>query len=193
LPQDLRLAGISTVEGANSFLWERYIKEFNANFSVAAEEKGSAFRRTSRSDLNWIFTVQNERVVAKDNIVAMRGRSRQIDKTRFRSTLAGSTLTIHEHLDETISIRFGPHVMGRFDRTGEILNEEHKPKMRRGKGGSMEAGENQKQVSTVSHTPLGISPKTRDSHFPTAPATVVISKETAKATAKAKPNSKVAA
>jgi hypothetical protein len=194
LPQELRLAGISTVEGANSFLKERYIKEFNAKFSVAAEEKGTAFRRTSRSDLNWIFTVQNERVVAKDNTVAMGGQLWQIDKTRFRNTLAGSTVTIHEHLDETVSIRFGPHVVGRFGSKGEKLNEQ-KPKTRHGKDGSMEAGENPKQVSTVSHTPLGISSKTRDSHFPTAPKTVVISKETAKATstAKAKPNSKAAA
>jgi transposase len=36
---------------------------------------------------------------------------------------------------------------------------------------SMEAGENQKQVSTGSHTPLGISQKAQDSHFPTAPIT----------------------
>src|ERR1700723_2312420 len=58
LPQELRLAGVTTVEGANAFLRERYIGEFNARFSIAAEEKGTAFRRTSRSDLNWIFTVQ---------------------------------------------------------------------------------------------------------------------------------------
>ena len=36
----------------------------------------------------------------------------------------------------------------------------------------MEAGENQKQVSTGSHTPLEISQKARDSHFSTAPMTV---------------------
>src|ERR1017187_5321662 len=115
LPQELRLAGITTLDGANRFLRERYIGEFNEKFSVAAEQRGTAFRRTSRSDLNWIFTVQNERVVAKDNTVAKGGRLWQIDKTRFRSTLAGSTVTIHEHLDETVSIRFGPHVVGRFN------------------------------------------------------------------------------
>ena len=71
LPQDLRLAGITTVDGANSFLRERYIREFNEKFSMAAEEKGTAFRRTSRSDLNWIFTVQTERVVDKDNTVTI--------------------------------------------------------------------------------------------------------------------------
>jgi hypothetical protein len=74
--------------------------------------------------------------VAKDNTVAIGDRSWQIGKTRFRSSLAGSTVTIHEHLDETVSIRFGPHVVGRFDRAGEklgpVTGSEH-----RGKGGSM--------------------------------------------------------
>ena len=184
LPQELRLAGITSVEGANAFLRGQYIEEFNRKFTVAAAEKGTAFRRTSRSDLNWIFTVQTERVVAKDNTVAIRDRSWQIDKTRFRSSLAGSTVTIHEHLDETVSIRFGPHVVGRFDRAGEKLGPVTTPE-RGGKGGSMGAGENQKQVSTGSHTPLEISRKTRDSHFSTAPTTaLVVSKRKAKAKTK---------
>ena len=153
LPQELRLAGIDTIEGANRFLRERYIAEFNRNFSVAAEEKGTAFRRSGRSDLNWIFSIQTERVVEKDNTVAIRGRSWQIEKTRFRHSLAGSTVTIHEHLDETVSIRFGPHIVGRYSSSGEALIETQR-KQRAGKAGSMEAGENQKQVSTASHTPL---------------------------------------
>jgi hypothetical protein len=185
LPQELRLAGITSVEGANAFLREQYIEEFNSKFKVPAAEKGTAFRRTSRSDLNWIFTVQTERVVDKDNTVAIGNRSWQIDKTRFRSTLARSTVTIHEHLDETVSIRFGPHVVGRYDRSGEKLRPALAPE-RRGKGGSMEAGENQKRVSTGSHTPLGISPKARDSHFPTAPTTAAVVVKT-KAKAKTKP------
>ena len=127
LPQELRLAGITTAEGANAFLRERYIGEFNAKFSVAAEEKGTAFRRTSRSDLNWIFTVQTERVVAKDNTVAIAARTWQIDKTRFRYTLAGCTVTIHEHLDGTISIRYGPHVIGRFEANGQRRGKEESP------------------------------------------------------------------
>ena len=171
LPQELRLAGINTLEDANVFLREHYIGEFNSKFKVAAAEKGTAFRRTSRTDLNWIFTVQTERVVNKDNTVTIADRSWQIDKTTFRSTLAGSTVTIHEHLDETVSIRFGPHVVGRFDRTGAKLIAPAKAR-RRGKDGSMETGENQKQVSTGSHPPLEISQTARDSHFPTARTTI---------------------
>ena len=131
--------------------------------------------------------------MGKDNTVAIGDQLWQIDKTRFRSTLAGSTVTIHEHLDETVSIRFGPHVVGRFDSKGEKLINPGAEK-RGGKGGSLEAGENQKQVSTGSHTPLEISPKTRDSHFPTAPTTAaVITKKTAKAKATVKPKTKAAA
>ena len=186
LPQELRLAGISTAEGANAFLREKYIGEFNARFKVPAAEKGTAFRRTSRTDLNWIFTVQTERVVGKDNTVAIGDRLWQIDKTRFRGTLAGSTVTIHEHLDGAVSIRYGPHVVGRYSSTGEKLVSAT-PKERRGKGGSLEAGENQKAVSTGSHTPLEISPKARDSHFSTAPTTAfVLTKRKAKAKNKPK-------
>ncbi len=121
LPQELRLAGIETVEGANQFLRERYIAEFNRQFTVPAKEKGTAFRKTARSDLDWIFTIQTERVVGKDNTVAIGDRSWQIGKSRFRNTLAGCTVTIHEHLDETVSIRFGPHSIGRFDAAGQAL------------------------------------------------------------------------
>jgi transposase len=185
LPQELRLAGVTTMEGANQFLRERYIQEFNMKFRVAAAEKGTAFRKPSRSDLKWVFTIQTERVVAKDNTVAIAGRQWQIDKTEFRHSLAGSTVTIYEHLDHTVSIRYGPHVVGRYTSEGEPLVEAAS-KPRRGKGGSMEAGENQKQVFTGSHTPLGISQKARDSHFPTAPTT-------GSALTKAKPKTKAAA
>jgi hypothetical protein len=166
LPQELRLAGIGTVDDANAFLRQRYIAEFNQKFTVAAKEKGTAFRKTGRGDLNWVFTVQNERVVAKDNTVTMGQQVWQISKTAFRNTLAGCTVTIHEHLDGTISIRYGPHTVGRYDAQGQALKKGE----RRGKVGTMEAVENQKQVFHCSHSSLGNSPKTRVSHFSTAPA-----------------------
>jgi transposase len=121
LPQELRLAAIETVEAANRFLRERYIAQFNAKFQVAAAQKGTAFRRTTRTDLDWIFTVQKERVVGKDNTVALAERSWQLDKSRFRNTLAGSTVTIHEHLDGQVSMRWGPHTVGQFDAQGKSL------------------------------------------------------------------------
>jgi transposase len=180
LPQELRVAGITSVEDANRFLREHYVEKFNAKFKVPAEQKTSAFRRCGRSDLDWLFTVQTERIVAQDNTVAIGDRRWQIEKSRFRSTLAGCTITIHEHLDGRVSLRYGPHVVGRFDSEGRPLNKTASPK-RRGKGGAMETGENQKQVSTASHTSLEISPTTRDSHFSAAPAAVRVGKRKTKA------------
>jgi transposase len=174
LPQELRLAGIATVGEANAFLRTRYIKEFNTKFTFAAQEKGTAFRKTARSDLNWIFTVQTERVVAKDHTVAIADHHWQLEKTRFRNSLAGCTVTIHQHLDETVSIRFGPHVVGRYPVEGpQALPSQALPKPQpesHGKGGPVETVENQKTVSHRSHRSLEI-PKKRDSHFPTAPTT----------------------
>lgn len=154
LPQELRLAGIGTLEQANQFLRERYIAEFNGKFAVPAAAKGTAFRRCSRTDLGWIFTVQTERVVAQDNTVAIGDRRWQLDKTRFRHTLAGCTVTIHEHLDGTVSMRYGPHVVGRFSANGAPL--------------SAKTAKKPKDCGKV-----GISQTARDSHFPTATTTTI--------------------
>src|SRR5512146_930527 len=66
LPQELRLAGISSLDEANRFLRERYSGESNEKFSVAAQERGTAFRSCNRKDLDLVFAVQTERVVDKD-------------------------------------------------------------------------------------------------------------------------------
>jgi hypothetical protein len=157
LPQELRLASVQTLEEANRFLRERYIAEFNQKFATPPTMKGTAFRRSGRGDLDWIFSIQTERVVSKDNTVAIKDRWWQIDKCRWRHTLAGQTVTIHEHLDQSVSIRYGPHLVGR-DPTG------------RGNDGSVQVAENQTHVSRNSHRPLEIT--SGDSHFPTASTTV---------------------
>lgn len=168
LPQELRLAGINTIEGANEFLSTGYIAVFNEKFKTAPADKSTAFRKTTRADLDWIFTVQTERVVAKDNTVTVGERSWQLEKSRFRSSLAGCTVTVHEHLNGTLSIRYGPHVVGRYNGQGVPLQKGEG----RGKDGPVETVENQKPVSHRSHRPLEI-PR-RDSHFPTAPTTIAI-------------------
>ena len=145
LPQELRLAGIGTVEEANLFLQKHYLAEFNRKFMVKAAERGTAFRPCGRRDLEWVFSIQTERVVAKDNTVKIADRWWQIDKCKWRHSLAGQTVTIHQHLDGTVSIRYGPHVVGR------------------GKDGTVE---NQKSVS-----PSSLEIASGDSHFPTASTT----------------------
>jgi transposase len=118
LPQELRLAGLTNLEEANRFLREHYIGEFNAKFTTPAAERGSAFRKCGRRDLDWVFSLQTERVVSKDNTVAIGDRWWQIEKCRWRHSLAGQTVTIHQHLNGAVSIRFGPHTVGRDTEAG---------------------------------------------------------------------------
>src|SRR5271166_3650210 len=64
LPQELRLAGITTLPGANEFLVQHYMAEFNRKFQVVPAQRGSAFVTCPRSkDLNLIFALQFERTV----------------------------------------------------------------------------------------------------------------------------------
>jgi transposase len=117
LPQELRVRGMRTPEAANAFLCEQYIAEFNHRFAVAAEQKGSAFVTCRRKDLDWVFSIQQERTVNRDNTVVVDNRVLQIEKTRWRNTLAGCTVLIHQHLDGRMTIRYGPHVVAQWSAT----------------------------------------------------------------------------
>jgi hypothetical protein len=96
LPQELRIRKIQTWEEANRFLREQYRAEFNRRFAVPAGEKGSAFVRTRRKDLEWVFSLQHERTVNGDNTIVLGNRVLQIEKTRWRNTLAGCQVMVYE-------------------------------------------------------------------------------------------------
>jgi hypothetical protein len=140
LPNELRLAKIDSLEGANAFLGERYIAEFNSKFAVVAPQPGTAFRKCGRRDLDWVFSVQTERVVDNDNTVAIGDCHWQLEKSRFRNSLAGCTVTIHQHLDERVSIRFGPHMVGRYTAAGQMCstNPRRQQTQSRGKDGPVD-------------------------------------------------------
>ena len=114
LTQELRLRKITTVEKANQFLRQQYQAEFNRRFTVVAAGKGSAFVRTRRKDLDWVFSIQHERTVNSDNTIALDNRILQIEKTRWRNTLSGCKVTVYELLNGKVVVRFGPHEVARF-------------------------------------------------------------------------------
>ena len=114
LPQELRLRGITSIDQANQFLRDIYIAEFNHQFAVPAAQKGSAFVRIRRKDLDWIFSLQHERTVNNDNTVQCANRTFQLDQTRWRNTLAGQTVVVHQHRDGRMSIRYGPNVIAQY-------------------------------------------------------------------------------
>jgi hypothetical protein len=67
-PQELRLRGIGTLDGANEFLREHYIAEFNRHFTVPAAKRGTAFISCRHRNLEMVFT-RFKRTVDQDNSV----------------------------------------------------------------------------------------------------------------------------
>jgi transposase len=66
------------------------------------------------SDLEWVFSLQQERTVNGDNTIQLNNRVLPITKTRWRDTLAGCKVTVYEHLNGMVVVRLGPHEVARF-------------------------------------------------------------------------------
>jgi len=168
LPQELRLEAITTVSAANRFLRQRYVGEFNQRFQVAAAQRGTAFMACPRQDLDLIFSLQFERTVARDNTVSFQNLILQIDKMSWRGTLAGCTVTVHQHLDGTLSMTHGPRRLGHYTSQGSPIAKvcAAAQAVEKTRGGKV-----QKRTFPPR---LEIPPTTRDSHFPTATTTAAI-------------------
>jgi hypothetical protein len=122
LPQEPRLAGITTVEEANRILRQRYIPEMNGKFGVPTGQPGHAIVPLHGQNLDRIFSVQTERVLGKDNTVQIGDRRWQIERTPWGGTLAGYRVAICEHLDGSVSIVYGLQVVGRYRADGTALH-----------------------------------------------------------------------
>jgi transposase len=134
LPQELRLAGCTTLAQANRLLQERYTAEFNRRFQVAAAQRGSAFVPCPQRDLERVFSLQFERTVNRDNTVSFLNLRLQIEPVPWRGSLAGCSVTAHQHLDGTLSLSYGPHGVGRYDAAGMPLAAKASTELGRGRG-----------------------------------------------------------
>jgi transposase len=123
LPEELRLAGIATVEAANAWLSETYIAEYNRLFAIEPLEEGSAFVADTAGVWRETLCVIEERAVANDNTVAWAGRRLQIPPSRLRPHFVKASVRVHEYPDGMVSIFLGPHRLATFDAGGtEIVS-----------------------------------------------------------------------
>ena len=164
LPQELRLHQIGSLDAANVFLREHYIAEFNRHFQVAAAQRGNAFLACRRRDLDRVFSLQFERAVNRDNTVSFQNLSLQIEAVRWRATLAGCQVTVHQHVDGTLSLTHGPHLLGRYTAEGAAQGATKMPARR-----AVEKPRGGKVQKPTFPPRLEIPQTARDSHFPTAP------------------------
>ena len=118
LPQELRLARIKTVAGANRYLKDHFVPDYNARFAVPAAEPGSAFVPYVGRPLADVLCVQEDRVVGADNCVSYYRRSLQIPPQRHRQHYVRATVRVHEYPDGSLAIFDGPRCLARFDPEG---------------------------------------------------------------------------
>ncbi|MBF8298589.1 MAG: family transposase [candidate division NC10 bacterium] len=121
LPQELRLAGIRTVEAANAFLTSTWVPFHNRTWTVTPADEGTAFVPYTGGQLDRICAVHHERVVGNDNCVAFGRRRLQIPQAAWRYSFAKCRVKVYEHLDGTSSIGHGPHTLGHYDAEGRLL------------------------------------------------------------------------
>ena len=115
IPQELRLRGIKTLKEANQYLKTEYLKEHNKRFARKPEKKGSAFIKVPKTiDLNKIFCFKYERTVNKDNTISFQNRVLQIGPSELRVSFSKCKVTVYKHLDDSISIGYGPHMIAYY-------------------------------------------------------------------------------
>jgi transposase len=122
LPQELRLAGITTIEAANRFLREIYIPQHNSRFAIKPEEPGSAFVPFA-GPLDDILCVQEERTVSGDNTVRYKGLILQIPEDRHRHHYVKAKVRVHEYPDGRLAVFHGPRRLATFEANGSCKEE----------------------------------------------------------------------
>lgn len=118
LTKELALAGITTMEAANTFLREVYLPAHNARFAVKPEQDGSAFVAIAGVDLTEILCVQEERQVGNDNCVAFNRLRLQIPASPLRPHFVKARVKVRHYPDGTHAIFHGQRCLGRYDRNG---------------------------------------------------------------------------
>jgi transposase len=118
LVNELRVAGIRSLAGANRYLDDVFLPNYNTELGRPAADPASAFVTAGDADLEQILCHEELRTVGRDNTVTLEGVRMQITKQPGRPTCAGLEVTVRRHLDGTHSIWRGPRCWGRFDGRG---------------------------------------------------------------------------
>jgi len=110
LVNELRVAGIRSVEAANRYLRDRYVPQHNATFRRPPLDPAQAFVPVGSIDLDTILCQYDERVIAPDNTVVVGGKVLQIERQPGRRTCAGLRVVVRQHLDGRITVTRPPDV-----------------------------------------------------------------------------------
>lgn len=119
LIKELRLANVDNMHDGNKFL-ESYLIKFNERFSFPAVSLKNYHKKVPTDlDLDWIFSIEETRVIARDHTVRWQNRLFLIrEKNQY---LKGKIVTIKENLMGVVRIIFGQHELDYKEITKESL------------------------------------------------------------------------
>jgi transposase len=106
LVKALRLAGINDLEGANRFLEETYLGEFNRRFGRVAASPMDAHRGVPRN-LEEVLSWEEERVVQRDWTVGCEGKWYQLDRQHEALSLVGRKVVVRRLRDGRVQLVYG--------------------------------------------------------------------------------------
>ena len=106
LVKELRLAGISTIEQANQFLWKVYIPDHNRRYAVDPAEPVDVHKPLLPGhDLAAILSIQIQRQVQNDFTIRHRNRFFQLEEQPVR-LCRKADITVQERLDGSMHLVF---------------------------------------------------------------------------------------
>ena len=123
LVNELRVAGVTTLEAANAYLREQFIPDYNHEFTRPPADPASAFVPLGAAlDLDQLLAEDGERLVGRDNVVSFEGLALQLAKQRGRRSCTGLRVLVRRHLTGEHTVWRGPQCLGRFDARGRPLD-----------------------------------------------------------------------
>ena len=121
LPQELVLAGITSMAHANQYLTTVYLPAFNAEFAQPAMEDGSAFVPWIGGSLEDILCEQYERTVGADNCVRFERLILQIPADQHRCHYVKARVRVNRYASGALALFHGPRGLAYFTPQGSPI------------------------------------------------------------------------
>jgi transposase len=107
LVKHLRLAKVTTLEGANAFLEKEYWPEWNTHFARPVADFPNQHRTlTPQLDLAAILSHVEERVIGNDYTISFAGRRYQIVRSQVQAGMRRQRLRVELRLDGELKARY---------------------------------------------------------------------------------------
>jgi hypothetical protein len=121
VPQELRVAGITSYAAANEYLQRVFVPDFNRRFTVTPAQAGTAFVPLIGVELDLLLSVQHERTVWNDSTVSFEGLKLELPRRPDRAHYVRCPVVVHAFPEGTLGISYQGRLLARYSRTGELL------------------------------------------------------------------------